>query len=409
MLAGTQGGKTSFGPWWLYREIYGMGDRPGLGAGDYLAVTTSFDLFKLKMLPEIRTVFEEVMQVGRYWAGDRIIELRDPRSGKFSDESHRMWGRIMLRSANSPSGLEAATAKAAWLDEVGQDEWDVTVFESILRRLSLYQGRVLGTSTVYNSGWLKSEWFDRWVNGDRTYSVVQFESVMNPMFPMEEFMRAKNTMPTWRFEMFYRGNFARPAGLIYDCLTDEMIVEPFEIPTEWPGIVGVDFGGANTATIWLAYDERNDVWYAHHESLEGNMSSAEHAEKMLAKAGKRISFLTFCGGALSETQSRMDFGAGGVNVYKPLVSDVEGGISRVIGLIKMDKFRVFRSMAGLRHEFATYRRKLADDGQPSDDIMLKSTFHRLDALRYAVTRIDVETGESMLDMGRIEGYKSLFR
>ncbi len=58
VLAGTQGGKTSFGPWWLQREIYGDETRPGMGPGDYLAVTESFDLFKLKLLPEMRNCFE---------------------------------------------------------------------------------------------------------------------------------------------------------------------------------------------------------------------------------------------------------------------------------------------------------------------------------------------------------------
>ena len=55
MLAGTQGGKTSFGPWWLWREIQKR------GRGDYLAITTSYDLFILKMLPELRKVFEGVL------------------------------------------------------------------------------------------------------------------------------------------------------------------------------------------------------------------------------------------------------------------------------------------------------------------------------------------------------------
>lgn len=52
MLSGTQGGKTSLGPWWLAREIETRGQ------GDYLAVTANYDLFKLKMLPEMLKVFE---------------------------------------------------------------------------------------------------------------------------------------------------------------------------------------------------------------------------------------------------------------------------------------------------------------------------------------------------------------
>src|SRR5579859_6492837 len=106
MIAGSQGGKTSFGPWWLAREIQRR------GAGDYIAATASYDLFKLKMLPEIQNVFEHVLKIGRYWAGDKILELSDPTTGKLlaTRASDRMWSRIILRSAVASGGLESSTA-----------------------------------------------------------------------------------------------------------------------------------------------------------------------------------------------------------------------------------------------------------------------------------------------------------
>lgn len=404
MLAGTQGGKTSFGPWWLWREIQKH------GRGDYLAVTTTFSLFMLKMLPEMTKVFCDILKIGRLWSAHGVIEIADPATGQFlaSKVQDEMYARIILRSASSPAGLEAATANAAWLDECGQDTWDAAIWEAILRRLSLKQGRVLGTTTVYNMGYLRYEWYDHWASGDKEYDVIQFDSVLNPVFPRAEFERAERTMPKWRFEMFYRGRFARPAGLIYDMLEEEMWVDPFIIPQEWEGVVGIDFGGANTATVWLAHDPRKDLWYLHYESLGGNKSSREHAEEIVDKAGRRFPLLEFAGGAASEKQARMDFGEGGVHVQAPFVTDVEGGISRVIELIKTDKLRIFKTMAGLRHEFATYRRKLDELGLATNDIMNKNTFHRLDALRYAATLIDLGDVSSMLDLGHVDGYRHVF-
>src|SRR3990172_9622868 len=117
MIAGTQAGKTSFGPWWLFREIYQQPDAQLNEGGDWVVVTSTFDLFKLKMLPEIQGVFEDVLKMGRYWAGDRILELIDPRTQKFwaSRSNDRMWGRIILRSAHAEGGLEASTARGALL------------------------------------------------------------------------------------------------------------------------------------------------------------------------------------------------------------------------------------------------------------------------------------------------------
>lgn len=381
VLAGTQGGKTSYGPWWLDKEI------AECGAGDYIAATSSYDLFKLKMLPEMQEVFENVLQTGRYWSGDKVIELRNPNTGEYTKRNgDKPWGRIILRSAAAKGGLESATAKAAWLDEAGQDEFDVTVWEAILRRLSINQGRALLTTTVYNLGWLKSEVYDRWADGDTDFDVIQFASTMNPLFPREEYERAKATMPTWRFEMFYDGKFTKPAGMIYADFEDWMVVEPFDIPKSWVRVVGNDFGGANTADVWLAQDPKEDIWYLYDESLTGDLSTPEHVNRAKKKA-EGLEHVTAYGGAPGETQYRMDWRAAGFPVRQPLIGDVEPGIDRVTELIKDGRFRLFRTCKGVKDEIGKYRRELDDAGEPTEKIHDKHSFHRLDALRYAATGI----------------------
>lgn len=383
MLAGSQSGKTSLGPWWLYNEYKRH------GAGDYLAVSSSYDLFKLRMLPEIRTVFEDVLGIGRYWSGDKILELRENPDKPFlaKKASDNMWGRIILRSASSGGGLESAMAKAAWLDECGQNEFTLEDWEAVQRRLSLAQGRVLGTTTLYNRGWLKSEVYDRWNDGDNDYDVIQFASHINPAFPREEYDRAERTLPDWRFKMFYKGEFSRPAGLIYKDFTDDMLVDPFPIPPHWPRVVGIDFGGANTALVWLAQDPETGIWYAFRESLGGGVSSADHAGAARAKIGTGVEDIVFVGGSGSEGQSRLDWTTAGLSVEEPPSIGVEPGISRVTGAIKTNKFRVFRNLKGTRDELGSYSRKLDAAGEPTDEIVDKRKYHRLDALRYAFAHI----------------------
>lgn len=382
MIAGTQGGKTSLGPWWMRDRIAES------GAGDYLAATSTFDLFKLKMLPEVREVFEDVLGVGRYWSGIRTMELRENRNKPFlaKQADDHMWGRIILRSAVQQSGLEAATAKAAWLDEIGQDEWTLEKWEAILRRLSLYQGRVLGTTTLYNLGWMKHEVYERWRAGDKDYDVVQFPSIQNPAFPIEEFERARRTMPAWRFDMFYRGIYAKPAGLIYRSFKDEYYVNDFEIPVEWEIVACVDFGGANTAILYLALNPNDNRWYVFREYLGGGISTAEHAKREVELTEDYLD-IRWVGGAGSEEQERRDWRTNGINIAEPDVGGVEAGISRVIELIKGDRLRVFKSCKGLRDELGSYRRKLDDRGEPTEEILHKRHFHRLDGLRYGATSI----------------------
>lgn len=361
IIAGAQSGKTSFGSTWLYREIQRC------GPGDYLAVTATYDLFKLKLLPEMRHVFCNLLRWGEYQASDRVIE------------SHDRSTRIILRSANAPGGLESATAKAAWIDECGQDEFTLQAWEAVQRRLSINQGRVLGTTTPYNLGWLKSQVFDRWKGGHPDYDVIQFASIQNPSFPRAEYERARSVLPSWKFEMFYNGNFSRPAGLIYADFDESVhLVRPFSIPLDWRRYVGIDFGAVNTALVWLAEEPGTGKYYAYREKLRGDLTGPQHAKEALEyKEPVRM----WLGGAKSEDAQRRDWQLAGCPVMEPMITDVESGIDRVIGLFKQRRLFIFETLVHLRSELGTYSRELDDAGEPLERIADKQRFHCLDALR----------------------------
>ncbi len=369
MVSGTQSGKTSLGPLWLWREIQAR------GPGDYLAVTATFPLLKLKMLPEFRRVFEHTLHLGTWAASDKVFTYHDGAT------------RVIFGSAINSESLESATAKAAWLDEAGQDTFSLDSWEAILRRLSLYQGRALITTTPYNLGWLKQQVYDRWHNGDTSIDVVQFESTENPAFPLAEYERARDTLPSWKFRMFYGGQFDRPAGLIYSDFVDAYRedgghkVHAFDLPPEWPRHVGLDFGAVNTARIILAHDPKVDIYYLCSESLEGGKTTAEHAASA-RKLLEGVNVRTWHGGAQSEVQQRLDWRAAGITVQEPPVSDVESGIDKVVELFKTHRLYVFDTCRGLLDELGTYSREVDEMGQPTEKIKDKERYHRLDATRY---------------------------
>lgn len=395
LLAGTQSGKTSFLPWWLRREIYGDDRTPGRGPGDYLAVTTSFDLFKLKFLPEMRLVFETILGEGRYWKGDRVIELRDPETQEFwarrSDDP--MWGRIILRSAQSEGGLESATANAAVLDEVGQNEFGLDAWEAILARLSLARGRILGATTVYNAGWLKTEVFDRWRAHDPDYRVVQFPSYVNPAFPREEYEAARRRMAPHRFVMRYRGEFGRTPGQIYHLYDeDEVLIDDMVLPRAWPRYVGVDFGGVNVAVLWGALDEESGVLYLYREAMLGDDTTSAYVRAVReASRGERL--VHAWGGGPGEDQDRRDWRKAGLRVRKPGIIEVEAGLDRGLELMKTHRLRVFRSLKRWRDEIQRYARVVGDDGEPTDKIANANEFHMMDAFRYLAVGLDTGGGQ----------------
>ncbi len=389
VIAGSQAGKTSWGPWWEWREI------ERCGPGDYIAATSSYDLFKLKMLPEIREVFEHILGIGRYWSGDKIMEIRDPETGKFkanrADDS--MWARIILRSASSEGGLESTTGKAAWLDEAGQDNFELNAFEAVQRRLTIYQGRTLITTTPYNLGWLKQQIIDK--DGQDGIEVINFASVDNPSFPKEEDERQRRLLPEWKYNMFHRGILTRPPGMIYNDFIDKYKhegghkIKPFEIPQTWPRFQGVDPGAVNTAKVWWAHDTKNNIFYQYRESLSGDMSTAQHAKGSVdIEKEKNERVMMRYVGQKAETQVRMDWQAAGVgNVSDPPFHDVEAGIDKVIGLLKDFRWFIFDTCTGTLDQIGRYARKINNMGEVTEEIKNKETFHYLDAVRYVAAGV----------------------
>lgn len=379
LLAGSQSGKTVFGPTWLYREIQHC------GPGDYLVVTPTFQLLGKKALPAFIQLFEGLLQVGRY-IGSPIRRFEFSREG-----SKRTFGptwngaptTIFFGHAQDPDSLESATAKAAWLDEAGQRRFRRASWDAIRRRLSIHQGRVLITTTPYDLGWLKQVLYDPARAGDSAIEVVNFKSIENPAFPRAEYEAARHSLPAWKFNMFYNGLFERPAGLIYDCFVEETHKLPrFALPADWPRYLGLDFGAVNTCGMFYAQEPETGRLYAYREYKQGSLTAQEHVAKLLEG---EPGLPTVVGGSWSsEEQWRREFRAAGLPVRKPAVAGVEVGIDRVYGATKRNELFVFDDLTGYLEEKLTYARELNENDEPTDAIADKQTFHYMDAERYII-------------------------
>jgi len=398
VLGGRQSGKTALLPWLAHREIqrtFKSGEE-----NDALAVSATHDLFFNAFLPAMLKVFVDVLKIGHFWSARRTLEIKcldtnDNLYGKFyqgprGTSSGTMWGRIVLRSAQSEGSLESMRAKFVLLDEVGLPSFTEADWESVQGRTSIARssgigGRIFGASTPYNvSGFLYEKIYLSWLEGNQDIDVIQYPSYYNPNFSRAEYERQKASMPEWRAAMFLDGKFERPTGLIYRDFDESSMVirEEFPIPPEWERVVGVDFGGANTATLWLALNPADGRWIIYHETLMGHLSTPDHAEIAIAEA-TGIDNLVAVGGAKAEGQYRDDWGNAGFHIEEPSVASVESGIGRVIELLKTDRLRVFHSCTRLRRELKNYRRRLDDRNEPTEQIVSKSKWHGLDSLRYA--------------------------
>ncbi len=378
VVCGTQWGKTVFGPHWLEREIRLK------GPGDYLAITATFPLLRLKMLKEFLELFQNILNLGTWKAGDLVFESHD------IIHSAPAW-RVIFGSATNPESIESATANAAWLDELGQHQFQRQAWDAVIRRVSIPRGRILGTTTLYEFGWFKTEIFDR---KSSDIEIIQGDSTVNPAFPQDEYDRAKETMPRWKFNLFYRGIYERPAGVIYDSFDEQVCrIKRFAIPKEWPRYVGQDFGPNNTAALWYAQDPVTGWLYLYREYLEGGLSAFDHAQKFKQLSGGE-NIIRRTGGAHAEQGWRDAFTSAGWPMVEPRLHEVEAGINRVYGWHQTNRLFIFDDLHGYLDEKMSYSRKLDDDYQPTEEIDNKSRYHLMDAERYLLGDFTPEMAEN---------------
>jgi hypothetical protein len=384
VLAGSQAGKTVIGPWWLVRQMQRY------GPGDYIVAGPELTLLRKKVIPELKRVLDDTLGVGEF------VGSPDPRftiSGR--GESFLFGGRqrvkstIWLGHGDDPDSLESMTAKAAWLDEAGQKKFRLESWDAVQRRLAIADGPILLTTTPYYLGWLKTEVYDRRDDPSAGVAVVNFPSIANPAFPRAVWDRAKERLPAWKFTMFHRGLFERPAGLIYDCWDDSggpdsNVVPAFEVPAHWPRFLGMDFGGVNMAGLYVAKElDANDQptgrYIAYREYHAGGKTIAQHVADM--RRGEP-SIPTAIGGAKSEDQYRRDFANAGLGIWQPLIPEVENGILAVYAMMQSRKLVVMDTLRRFRDEVMSYSRELDERGEPTEKIDDQHAYHILDCTRY---------------------------
>lgn len=386
IVAGTQSGKTTFGPIWLHREMQRR------GPGSYLIAAPTDPLLQVKLIPAFRQLFEEQAQLGTFVGSPRPHFIVTPAGER------RLWGKeqtektvVFFGYAAKPDSLESMTVKAAWLDEAGQSEFKVGSWEAINRRCAIHQGRILITTTPYSvAHWLKRRVFDRANDPRESIRVVQFKSLWNPAFPRESWENAKRDMPPWKFRMMYYGAYTRPAGQIYDVFDDRHLIPRFAIPERWPRYMGLDFGGVNTAVVYLAEDPVDKRLYMYKTYRAGGRTAGQHVQLMTQYEPNPKRLRAF-GGAKSEDHWRLEYKAAGLPVKTPLVNDVELGIDRVYAEFANDALFVFDDLDDFQDEIENYSRPVDEDGNVQEGIQDKNEYHLLDATRYIVGSIRGET------------------
>ena len=104
--------------------------------------------------------------------------------------------------------MQGIHAAGIFGDEAGlfpKDWIDVAI-----QRVTFTGGFIELYTTWYDLGWLDTKVYQPFKDGDQNILVVNPPSWLNPHYPIDHIIKAKQTLPTWRFDMMYAGK--RPNG-----------------------------------------------------------------------------------------------------------------------------------------------------------------------------------------------------
>lgn len=357
LIAGTGGGKTFTGPLWLYQEI------AKYPKDQFFVIAPTYKMLTRATIPTLVDMFRGTDAEGTYNQSKGLYEL---------SQGAKIW----FGSADRPETLEAGQYRAAWLDEAGQMKYMVWIV--MQARLGFLEGRALLTTTPYSLNWLYTEFYQRWLKGDKNYDIIQFESISNPYYPKQEFQRAKEALSPQLFDMRYRGQFRKMEGLVYPDFNRDHIIEPFKIPVEWRRQGAADFGFNNPHVTLKGAVDDDDILYIYDEWYKSKMLLSVHAECM-----RDIRFVGDPSGK-REIEELLDLGvriSSGDN-------DVGVGLQKVNERIRSQRLRIFKTCKNLIDEFEMYH------WEEGKDKPHKENDHCLDALRYLIMEVEREKGES---------------
>lgn len=405
LSAGTGGGKTTFGPPWLYREIQEHQDEP-VDTQKYLVLAPTYARFLEPGGSTLDAFLTWFAPFGTYQSSRRIFTMRNG-------------AQILFGTADKPTSIEGIHYRAIWADELGQ--YPLLAWETMRRRAAFYQGRILGTTTPYNAGWYKREVWDPAAKGSTSIRVVNFASIANPSYPVAEFERARREMPRWRFEMFHLGIPRRPAGLVYQqfdpmkqvrAMTwhrDDKVLDVEGLGRRYirSAVIGVDWGFSNYGVLLPILMDNDNRRYIPTEVSDAEVpvvAVEKGSDDWLTRAKElrklyRVDTLV-CDP--SEPAFIRDFQrAFGEAGAVPGDNRVAPGIDAVSAALAERKDGTYGLYLGagltprLLDELETYAWRTLPDGTQLDE-PVKVNDHHLDALRYGVSG-----GKTNLQAGRM--------
>lgn len=418
ILAGSQGGKTSFS---IHAFLLMMQLN---GCWDYGVVSPTNPLMEDKLLPEFLEVFQNMLGAGRYKIAKRVFEF----TPSFKEY---LWGKkakdrdvkVFFKQAQNP--IESGTWGGCLVDEINHEMFKEMAFDGIQRRVQIPggqgAGQILANTTPYAMNWYYKRIYKKRDDPNVKARIFNFPSFLNPAYNKQEAERLKLVLRKDKYEMFVEGKFSQPIGKIYSCYDQdtkntytkqeiEEIIKPYVTKIY---CLSVDFGSMNTvALLWVIVPELGKAFVIGEYKAQPNsdiynnileMSAVfepvgmfvqdkslfcEDLDSQTNSEGRYRNIYFFAtGGNKAEANFRNEYRRHGIPMFPSAIHSVNMGIQRTFTGFKTGMIGIQDDCKRLLTDIENYQNPVDEYTlEVNESIIIdKSKFHFADALRYGAS------------------------
>ena len=270
------------------------------------------------------------------------------------------------------------------LDRRGMVYMTFTPEQGMTETVASFMNNLQGGQSLTNATWDDASEKVISMNGENGHlNESVMEQILSSYSPHEREMR----------------RYGRPSigsGLVFPVQEDKVIVEPFEIPTEWARLSAIDFGYDHpTAVVWLAWDREEDTYYLYDCHRMSKATPHVHSGYIKTRPNWIPMVFPHDGNrkdSMGNPGLADQYRSHGINMLldhftnPPALGEKKGGNSIETGIMAMlqamenDRFKVFSTLSDWFEEFRMYHRKAGKIVPVRDDLM--------SATRYAFQSMD---------------------
>lgn len=285
-----------------------------------------------------------------------------------------------------------------WFDEEPPQD----VYEECRMRVLDKSGHVFGTMTPLKGlTWVYDEIYLNKHNSSEVWCEFM-EWADNPYLSQNEIEAFSDSISAEMLESRRYGRFTSTGGLVYPEFSEQNVIEPFDVPTDWQDGISIDPGLNNPLSChWYARDFDGNV-YVIAEHYEAKRDVAYHANK-IKEISDRLNWKKDKFGRLSalmdsaanqrtlngERSVAELFGEHGITVNTRVNKSLYTGINKVKAMLKPlnmpPRLYIFSSCVNMIREIKGYF-------WGNGDAPVKRNDHAMDDLRYYVCSL-TETRE----------------